>query len=450
MSTSYQLLINGTDLTAYVEQNQWSITQNWSRQGDTATFYLTDEHPDRDTLSFSVQPLTTVQFIDVGLGQTLFSGVCTKPQFTALGPNLARWQLSCVDWTYLSDRALVAGDYSTLTVDQLVILVTQQANCGITAVAASAGGFVYPGPQIPRVQFTFDTLTQAWTKLSKLASTLTTYGWYVDELLNLHFYPLADAVDSGITFTDDITAANSSTVVAYKNDDMAYEWDATSIRNSVTVRGADYSQSQTDLFVGNGSQTSFPLTYVPDAQNVTNSTLTVGGVPKTVSALTGDSATTDWVVTSNAAGQWFLATNTDAVPASPTIISFTYPYLQPVLSKVTDTTSVAAFQSLPNVGVFAYYIADTTLLDLSSATRRGQREVYTYADPVERMQVTTSEDFTGHVRAGQLVTFVNGMVPDSQNSYESGGLDAQFLVVQNQIQGVAGGYRTYQVTADRV
>jgi hypothetical protein len=386
----------------------------------------------------------------VGLGATLFSGVVPKPQFKALSPTLAEWQLDCVDWTYLADRVLVSGDYSGMTADALAILLTQQANCGISAATPANGGFVLPGPPIPRVQFSYDTLPQAWTKLSKLASLYGTYGWYVDENRALHFYQPSQAVVSGWTLTDDITQVNSNPLAqAYENDTFAYEWDATSIRNAVWVRGADYSQAQQDLFVGNGSQASFPLTFVPDVGNIAKATLTVGGVTKTVDAQTGGSATTAWVVVRNAAGQWFLQPNTDPVPASPTIIQLTYPYLQPVLSQTQDATSIGRFKSLPNGGVFGYYIADTNLPTLLAAQKRGQREVATYSQPTERVQADTTKDFSGHFRAGQLITVVNGVVPDSQNGSRPG-INAQFLVLQLRINGDPGLLRTYQVTAARI
>jgi len=456
VSQQLQLLVGGADLTPYVEQDAWSITQQWSRQGDTATFELTDEHPVHGALSFVPTPLTTVVLTDVGLGQTLFSGICEKPEVRFDGPTLARWTLDCVDWTYLSDRPsnLVVGDYSGYTADALAVLITTQANCGINAATVANGGYVWPAVQIPRIQFVYDTLTVAWTKLSKLASLSTTWGWYVDENRNLHFYDLTQAPSAGVTLTDSIGAVNNTTIVPYDNDSMTYEWDATSLRNVVTVRGADYSSSQTDLWVGNGSQLSFPLTFVPDANNIATATLTVGGVAATVSADTGSSASTDWIVQGNAANQWFLSANQaltppTAAPATSTVISLAYPYLQPVVARTQDSTSIAAFASLPNAGQFAYYIGDTSLPTLLSAVQRGQREVATYSLPTERANLTIPETFTGHVRAGQLVTFVNAMVPDSRNGYASGVSD-QFLILQNRITGAAGLYRTYGITAVRV
>lgn len=446
----FELIVNGVDASPLVVQDGWSVAQNWSRQGDTASFLLLDEHADPATLTVTPTPLATVTFRDTTINQMIFSGVVPRPQMRILSPNVTEWQLDCSDWTYLSDRELVAGDYSNKTADELAIAITTAANCGITAASIASGGYVAPGPQIPRIQFNYDTLTQAWTRISKLASVSTTYGWYVDSDRNLHFTTLAEAVDSGVTFTDDLTQLVQPSTYAYLKDTYAFEWDATSIRNTITVRGADYSQTQTDLWVGNGSQASFPLTFVPDVSNLaTTATLIVGGVTKTLSAETGSAATTDWTLTGNAANQWFLTTNNDPTPAGSVIIQLVYVYLQPALSQVSDPTSIARFKNLPNGGVFAFYIADTTLPTLLSAQQRGLREVSTYSQPVERCQVDSLPDFAGYFRAGQLLRVASAGTPDSLNSNRPG-LTGTFIVLQLRINGEVGTRATYQLTAARV
>ncbi|MFF4403583.1 hypothetical protein [Streptomyces sp. NPDC001404] len=447
MSQSLKLTVNGQDRTANFEQSTWTVTQNWSRQGDTATLYLTDEHAGGP--SFSIPPLATVALTDTGIGQTLFAGVVTMPQMTYHGPNLAYWSLSCTDWTYLADRALVAGDWLNLTADQLAISFAQQAACGINAALVSAGGFVQPAPTVPRLQVNYQTLPAALTALSQLVSTSDTWGWYIDEQRNLHWFDTATAPSSGWTFSDAPAGLNQAGVAQYDWDNYQYVWDATSIRNRVTVQGAKYSLQQTDTFVGNGSQTSWPLTFTADANGLGSAKLTVGGVTKTLSAQTGSSASTQWVAVQNSSGGWFLQPNTDPVPASGTVIVLTYNYLAPIVTTVQDGASIGEFASLPNSGVFQYFVSDTNIPTLFSAQQRGQRETHTYSQPEERVQLQTTEQWGGHVRAGQLITVQNAVTPDSVNGYTPG-INGRYLVVQNQIAGQPGGYRTYQITAARV
>jgi hypothetical protein len=446
---AYQLLVNGVDLTAYLEDSTWSISQNWSRQGDTAQFILNDEHPGDSVISltFTIQPLATVVFKDTGLGQTLFSGLCTMPVQKYHGPTLTEWQMQCADWTYLADRAIVFGDFTNTNADTIVKTLTTQANCGITT------NHVQPGPMIPRLQINYLTLSQAWAKVTRYASLTTTYGWFVDENQDLHFYDQVQAGAPVGLFSDQAVDFNSTNYVpgftgAY-NQDFTYLWDATSIRNSATVRGGNYSNTQTDLWLGNGTQNVWPLTYTPDQNNTAAMALTVGGVTKTVSVQTGTAASTQWAIVQNAVGGWSLTPATDPIPAAATAISFIYPYLAPVQSQVQDAASIAKFHNLPNGGRFAVYIADTTLQNITAAQGRGRREIHTYALPEERVTFNTSEVYTGHLRAGQIIKWKSQVTPDSNNSNLPGVSDT-YLIVQNRISGKLTGYRSYQVTAARI
>ena len=443
----YQLLINNVDLTAFMGDEQWSISQNWSRQGDTATFYLADEHPDAPpSLSFTIPPLATIVFKDIAINQVLFAGVVTMPMFRYQGPNLATWQLQCADWTYLADRSVVFGDFTTQSADQIVINLTQQAHCGITT------NHVEPGPMIPRIQINYLTLSQAWTKISKYCSLIATYGWYVDENHDLHFYNQSQAGVAQALFTNnptDMQAGNYQPgYTGIYNTDMYYQWDATSIRNSVTVRGATYNSSQTDIWLSDGITNAFPLTYVPDTNNFTP-TFTVGGVTKTISVQTGTNATTQWIITQDDSGGWTLLPNTDPIPAANTTISLSYQYIIPVTAQANDLSSITKFHNLPNGGSFGIYIADTSLQNLVTAQGRAHREIHTYSLPQERFVLNSSENFSGHVRAGQTLQFKNDQLPDSNNN-NLPGINDLYFVVQNRISGKKAAYRSYQLTAVRI
>lgn len=442
----YSLLVNGTDYTSYMQDSQWSITQNWSRQGDTATFYLVDEHTDApESLHIIIPPLATIVFTDTVLNQVLFSGVVTMPIMKYQGPNLATWQLQCSDWTYLADRSVVFGDFKTISADQVIKTLVAQSQCGITTKN------VMPGPMLNRIQFSYLTLSQCWTKVAKYCSLVSTYGWYVDENHDLHFYNQTQAQNSGVFFSDNPNDFQSGTWVPstgnYKSD-MYYQWDATSIRNSAIVRGANYTNTQSDVWLSDGTQSAFQLTYTPDTSNF-KPTFTVGGVTKTVSVQTGTSATTQWVVVQSDNGVWSLLPNTDPIPAANTVVALSYAYIVPVQSQAQDLGSITKFHSLPNGGQFAVYIADSSLNSLTTAQGRALREIHTYAFPQERFVLNTSETFTGHIRAGQVCTFKSKWAPDSNNG-NLPGINDTFFVVQNRIQGTLVGYRTYQITGVRV
>jgi hypothetical protein len=454
-----QLLINGVDYTQYCEQSSYYITQNFSRQGDTATFYLVDEHPGDPTngipvsLNVAIPALSTIELIDVGLGQTIFGGLTTMPQLKYQGPNLSTWQLDCVDWTYLSDRAIVVGDFQNLRVDQIIASLVGQAACGVNL------GSIQMGPSLPRVKIIYETLSTALKKLANTASTSSHFGWWIDENQNLQFYDQFHAPASGVTFSDALSDLATLAPDGSGNLNLGtYDWttwwyffDGTAVLNQATVRGGTYANTQTDTFVGNGAQTTWPLTYTPDSTVTTKAlSLTVGGVAQTISVQQGSSASTQWVIAQNAVGAWFLvASQGTAAPASGAVINLTYTYDAPVVARVEDSASISRYASLPNRGVFGVYIADSSLNNIGAAQIRGLQEVNTFSEPQERVQFTTNESWLGHVRAGQSVRVKNQVTPDSLRSMAPG-INDSFLITQARINGKVGGYRTYYLTAVRI
>ena len=127
-------------------QQQMQITQNFGRQGDTATLPLVDEYVSSPNIRIPV--MSQVSLYDNNCSKYLFAGVVTNPALEVTSPNRNEWTLACTDYTFYADNAIVHGVYYGWTVDQIVIDLTRQANCGISAASTSAGGYVAPGPQL--------------------------------------------------------------------------------------------------------------------------------------------------------------------------------------------------------------------------------------------------------------------------------------------------------------
>jgi hypothetical protein len=456
MSTSVQLLINNVDYTQYLEQGTWTITQQYTRQGGTATFYLVDEHPyvgNSPTLNIYIPAMATVTFTDTGLNEVLFAGLATAPEVQFTGANRMYWSVQCTDYTYFADHGLITGDFVNFTVDQIALALVAQANCGIIAAEQSSGGFVVPGPVIPRIQFVYSTLSNALVSLIQVASTYTSWGWYVDETRNLHFAPLVSVVNTGVTFTDNIQLADSNTLGHYDTDNFSYTWDATQLRNRAVVRGSSFSTLQTDTWYGDGVTTQWAISQVPDTSRISSASLLIGGSATAVSIQSGTSATTPFVVVQNNIGAWFLVVNAaggGSIPTLSTPIVLKYYYTAPIIAQVDNTASESTYSALPNHGVFATYILDINLKTLASAQQRGQAEVFSFGLPEERVAFWSTEPFTGHVRAGQIITWSSQVTPNSANS-GSPGLTDTFLILQNTISASQHGYyyRVYQITAAR-
>src|SRR5690349_1652453 len=137
---------------------QLSISQNFGRQGDTATIPLVDDWQGQAHPNFYIPVLSQVSLFDNTAGQSLFAGVVNDPVLQVAGPNRNEWNLSCTDYTFYADNVVVAGQFFGETVDQIIIALTKQANCGIDAKTIPNGGFVAPGPVLSSFILNYTTL----------------------------------------------------------------------------------------------------------------------------------------------------------------------------------------------------------------------------------------------------------------------------------------------------
>jgi hypothetical protein len=428
---------------------QMTITQNFGRQGDTATLPLVDEYTSGQNILIPV--MSRLRLHDGNCAQTLFAGVVSAPVLSVTGPNRNEWTLNCTDYTYYADNAIVHGIYNGWTADQIIIDLTAKANCGISAAPVSEGGYVAPGPQLAAFLLNYCSLSAAWRKLAVLAGSSSPYGWYVDENLALHFYDSSTALDSGVTFTTSPTVAGSVTqghiLLDHQNK---YEWDGTSVHNRILVQGAAQTVPQpvsgtpTDTWLADGTQQAWPLRYTVSG----TPTLKVGSTRVTVTLVTPGTAVpgSGWSAQQNAFGQYFLWN--PVPPPAGTLLRAWYSYQAPVVAQATDYPSIAAYAG-PNGGIFAEFVSDTTLTTTPMALQKAQQERTEYAFAAERATFGTSEDFLGWVRAGQTFTYVNRFVPDSQASW-SAGVNDTFLLTANTVTFTRGGYRQQQVTAVRL
>lgn len=426
---------------------QFTITQNFGRQGDTAAFPLVDEHS--GTPNIFIPAMSRIKLYDGNCDQVLFAGVVSDPVLSVTGPNRNEWTLNATDYTFYADNAIVHGVFNGYTTDQVVISLTRAADCGISAASTADGGFVAPGPQLANFILNYGSLSDAWRKLAVLAGASTPYGWYVDENRALHFYDASTALDSGVTFTTNPTVGGSTTQGHILLDGQdKYEWDGTSVHNKILVQGATQTVSQpvtgpaTDTWLSDGAQQAWPLRYTVSG----TPTVKVAGTEVTVTSVTpGVTSPPGWSCQQNAVGQYFLFTSSP--PAYGAEIQAWYSYQVPVVAQATDYSSVATYTG-PNGGVFAEFVSDSTLTTTPMATLRAQQERTEYAYAVERATFDTSEDFLGWVRAGQTCRYDNQFIYDTAS--HSWGVNDTFLVTSSQVTFGTGGYRQLQVTAVRL
>lgn len=430
-----------------------TITQNFGRQGDTATFVLVDDWAGQAHPSFVIKVLSQVKLVDEHIGQTLFAGVVNDPTLYVDGANRNEWTLQCTDYTFYADNANVQGIFDGYTIDRVIVALTQQANCGVNAATIANGGFVAPAPSISTINFTYATLSAAWRSLATQASSSTPYGWYVDENLDLHFYDASTAISSNATFTYIPTSAGlGSTSEGHfgRDTQFAYEWDGTTIHNRIIIQGAaqtvtaNVNSAPTDTWKADGTQTAWPMRFTV----VSISKLLVGSTTySSVSVVQAGTVSTVFPqVAQNANGQYFLIFATP--PSAGSVIKAWYSYQQPITAIANDTESQATYTG-PNGGVYSEYISDTSITTASMALARAQAEKQEYAFAVERVTFNTTEEFWGWVRAGYTFGYDNGLVPDAENGYTWGVYDT-FLCISNTITFAEGGYRKMEIVGVRL
>lgn len=428
---SDQLAYDGT-------QGQLTITQNFGRQGDTATITVVDEFV--GTPTFSIKVLSDVLLRDTAIGTALFAGVITDVQLAVTGPNRNEWILQCTDYTFYADNATVACNYGTATVGAIVASLTNSARCGVTASLAPSG-FVESGPTIEGGYASAGgSLSDSWKALAQLAGGQTPFGWYVDENRALHFTSAAVSSKPVAAFSTDPADGLGQVLL---DGQFTYEWDATSMHNRVTVAGgtttikASTDVAPVDLWLADGIATAWPLRYAP----ASGLRLAVQSVTLPVSLVQpgGTVPSDQWSVQINASGVAFLVA--PAAPESGVSIELWYDYSESVMLTIDNTASQVTYPG-PNSGVLSEYISDSSLTTAGAVSARADQELAEYAWPVERVTFTSADSWTGWARAGQLITLTNQMIP-----HDSGYLDGTFLIIQNTVRFTQAGYRQMQIVA---
>ena len=444
-----------TDYTTHLAwagaQQQMTITQNFGRQGDTAVLPILEDYAAIGTPSIAIRGMSQVSLYDHTAGQNLFAGVANSvTQSVLANQTLNEWDLACVDYTLYADNKDVHGIFYGWTVDAIVVNLVRQADCGITAATVADGGYVEPGPQLASYVLNFNPLSTAWRQLANLAGSTSPWGWYVDQNLELHFFPGTEALSSGVTFTTSPTVAGSLTEGHIVLDSQnGYQQDGTSLSNRILVQGANQtisygstSKPPTDTWLADGTQSAWPLRYTVSGTPV----LHVGDTAVTVTvAQKGTTASGTWVVEQNSIGQYFLVAA--SAPAAGTEIQAWYTYLVPVVAQASDQASISQYAG-PNGGIYSQFVSDSTLTTVPMALARAQQMRTEYAVVVERFTFNTSPDWIGWVRAGWTCVVVDRFAYDIQSSHW--GLVDTFVIVANTVTFGDGGYRTMTVTAVRI
>ena len=487
-----------------------TISQNFGRQGDTASIVLVDDYAASVSSfpnvggggtrnpHFYIKPFSEILVIDnnVNAASTaptnsmaegvLFAGLITNPKFYWRAPGLVEWVLDCVDYTYLADNASASGLYVGQHISDIIIDLTQNAECGISAQPAP-NGRVYPTPITHYQNLGYDKLTNHWDALAKAASGNDVWGWYVDYQKQLWFYGSqahAPIFKSYVTVTDTIVAPVPSMWECHvdSSQEIYYEYDTSTFYTRCVVEGASTTHSYTlptakknasppvDSWRANGHEKSWVLSKTPDVTtaNIVASEqsikkeqsdfyLTIGRKAYRVEVWDATRpATSPFYLQENVTGAgipvWALHTNPSYggfTPSNGQVVSLWYKYMITVHAASNNVSQQRQLASLPNGGKFTTVVKDQTLTTVKQANLRAASVLKEYSEPQERITFYTDPSWIGVFRVGQ--TFVGNFstIPNSDNGYQLGIYNTTFFIIQQQITFKDGGYRSCQVTAIR-
>jgi hypothetical protein len=322
-------------------------------QPNTAEFVLHDP-------SAVPQPGQVVSIYRDTTANILFGGVIVGILEETIAPSKIGYKISCLDYQRILGRLLVSKVYENKTCKEIIVdMVTNYTDSGFTFTTAN----VQDGIKLVKIVFNYKPLDECIKELADL----TKFNWYVDDVLDIHF------------FADDTTVApleiNDTTL---KTDINSFQVspDYSQVRNRIIVRGGYYlSDPYTETQVATADQKVFKLGYKPHVLS-----MTVNAAVKTIGIeFLNDETAYDYVM--NYQESTVRCSSVTAAPGDGAVMAFTYDYETPVIVRVNNYASQAAIAALEGgTGIIEQYVVDETLTSKSEAYSRANAELSQFSD----------------------------------------------------------------------
>lgn len=389
------ITINTIDRSSLINWESIKITDNINEKVDTCSFTI--QVKENQTYFPSIGD--TIAITDT---ITLFAGTIIKITRKMLSSEIEQYEVQCKDWTQEINRYKIVENYTNQTVAYIINdLLTNYA-------PAFTDTNVLCNIIISSVRFNNLSLSQCIQKLSESVN----YFWYIDYDKDIHFFAKAEEQSSfGLTDTNE----------NYVYKSLVLTDDISQVKNRVRVQGGEIEgDSRTETQNGDGTKTQFvtanKFSQLP--------TVTVGGSPKTVGVDyldQEDSYDCFWnfnekyirfkVAPSN-------GTNNISITGIPLI---------PIIAQVEDDDSIN------ELGVYEYYIKDTTIRSTDEAKQRASAEIDAYAD--------TLTD-------GSFKTYIDGLKSGQVINIQSDirGIDEDYLIQSVRTSMLSPFARQYDVT----
>lgn len=341
-----QLNIASTDRSSWIDWGSLAKDEGLTRQPDILSFFV-KLTPDKTAFSLG----SVVELYEDS--ELIFAGVLVERRESVHGGLVTGWEYTAKDYTHTLDKLLVAKTYENMTAGEIVDdIITNYTDGTFTTTAVAPSS-----PTIKTVRFNYESVSRC---LAILADQIG-WDWYVDYTKNIHFFD-SQASTPVLTLTDTSGGFEWSSLVVDRN--------ILELTNSVIVRGGEYksdiSESNArDVFLGDGTQTMFPLGY-----KYADIVVTVNGVVQDVGAdnLT-DPLTVDVLYNFM---EKFIRFNT--APTSGHVIKVYGKAYIPVIARVRDGVSIATYGEYQNI------VIDRQITSIEEAQRVGRAKLLEWSE----------------------------------------------------------------------
>ena len=368
---SLVLKINNSDRTNHVKWDTLTKTDVLSKEVDRLEFQILK------TPSKTIPSVNDEVMLEEN-GAKIFGGVITERNEVIKGGLLVAYEIRCKDYSQYLDRKVVVKSYAALSARAIVLDLISSYTTGFTTANVLTNT-----PTVGSIKFNYEQVTRCLTQLADQIG----WDWYVDHNKDIHFFD----------------SENSSAPFELTDTGDTFEWNSleinntiTQIKNSVYVRGGEYKKTISeanaqDIFVADGVQRVFPLSYKYDNITVKDNTTinTIGTDQQT------DPTSVNVLYNFN---EKFIKYTTAPV-AGHTVKVFGDAYI-PIIAQVRDQISISTY------GEYQAAVVDKSITSISEAQTRARTELKKYSDSVYEASFKTT--LTG-LKVGQQIRVNSGI-----------------------------------------
>ena len=371
--------IDGVEKRDFIDWKSLMISNVLTNQVDSCKFKTTSYSGKTYT------PLNGREVVITHNGTRIFGGVIIKITQRTDDNVMNTFNIECVDYTHLLNNRLVNESYENQTVNYIVSDILTKYTSGFTSVN------VDNPTVIDSIKFNYMTPADCFKQLADL----TQYHWYVDYYKDIHLFAKGDKV-APVDIED--------TTGVYERDSLIIRKDNRQIKNTVIVRGGKYlGDTFTAVYLGDGNQNVFPLTYEYDVDNfkvtVSGSEYDVGQEPLN----NPDAYDILWNNESR-----LIRFRTSKIPNDATEIRVGgRPYL-PVITKMKDYEAVQdTISAEGGTGEHEFFIVDENINSKEAARERAKAELLAYAKSLVDGEFKTLID---GFKAGQQINIKSNIL----------------------------------------